>query len=281
MLLMNTVILIDFSWLYNKYYFVAKQRQGDTCTITKDMLIQFLSRMYRSYKALTYVVLDPPTKNTINYSLNKAYKQQRDTSSKVEVYKHLPDVVKHLRLNLPTSFKFIKARHYEADQLIAYLAEKYKDMHNIIIYSGDKDLLQLTYYNTVHVANKYKDGSFRLLKDKEIYSKFSNAKKQDFTRISSNKKDILKYRVLKGDVSDNLPPLFPKIKDTEIQEIIKEYWVTEDYLTSNTIEGIVSNISKTNPKLYSKLCNSKELWLTNYKMMNLFNLHVDTISILR
>lgn len=278
---MNTVILIDFSWLYNKYYFVAKQRQGNTCTIIKDMLTQFLNRVYKSYKALTYVVLDPPTKNTINYSLNKAYKQQRDTSSKVEVYKHLPDVVKHLKLNLSPSFKFIKARHYEADQLIAYLAEKYKDMHNVIIYSGDKDLLQLTYYDTVHVANQYKDGSFILLKDTEIYSKFSNAKKQDFTRISSNKKDILKYRVLKGDVSDNLPPLFPRIKDTEIQEIIKEYWVTEDYLTSDTIESIVSNISKANPKLYNKLCNSKELWLTNYKMMNLFNLHVDTISILR
>lgn len=278
---MNTVILIDFSWLYNKYYFVAKQRQGNTCTITKDMLTQFLNRVYKSYKAFTYVVLDPPTKNTVNYSLNKAYKQQRDTSSKVEIYNHLPDVVKHLRLNLPPSFKFVKAKHYEADQLIAYLAEKYKDTHNVIVFSGDKDLLQLTYYNTVHVANQYKNGYFILLKDTEIYSKFSNAKKQDFTRISNNKKDILKYRVLKGDVSDNLPPLFPKIKDTEIQEIIKEYWVTEDYLTSDIIEDIVSSISKTNHKLYNKLCNSKELWLTNYKMMNLFNLHVDTISILR
>ena len=278
---MNTVILIDFSWLYNKYYFVAKQRQGNTCTITKDMLTQFLNRVHKSYKALTYVVLDPPTKNTINYSLNKAYKQQRDTSSKVEIYNHLPDVVKHLRLNLSPSFKFVKAKHYEADQLIAYLAEKYKDTHNVIVFSGDKDLLQLTYYNTVHVANQYKNGHFILLKDTEIYSKFSNAKKQDFTRISNNKKDILKYRVLKGDVSDNLPPIFPKIKDTEIQEIIKEYWVTEDYLTSDIIEDIISSISKTNYKLYSKLCNSKELWLTNYKMMNLFNLHVDTISILR
>ena len=249
---MQTIILIDFSWLYNKYYFVAKQKQGDTCSIVKSMLTQFLSKVNTSYNTLVYIVLDPPTKNTVNYSLNKAYKQQRDTNSKVEVYKCLPEVVKHLRINLTPNFRFVKAKHYEADQLIAYLTEKYID-RKVIIYSGDKDLLQLTYYPNTYVSNTFKDGSFVLLSDLEIYSKFSNSKKEDFTRISSNKKDILKYRGLKGDPSDNLPPLFPKIKDTEIQEIIKENVTSYSTQTFNHTNVVLGDMLTFTPQKYDGL----------------------------
>ena len=73
------LILIDFSWLYNKYYFVAKQKESkNTSDLTFKMLFQFLTRISNCYRGNIYVAIDSSTKNTKNYSLNSSYKQNRN-----------------------------------------------------------------------------------------------------------------------------------------------------------------------------------------------------------
>lgn len=283
---MKRMILIDFSWLYNKYYYVASystaQNGGapeEVPGVLLNMLYQFIKLIGKSYPGDKVIMaLDSPTRTLKNFQIFEGYKQHRDTEAKKEVYAPLEDTVKQLASLLnPELFYFIRAKQYESDQILAYIVKKYCEKKEIIIYSGDKDLLQLTAYPNVYVADKFEKGAFLIKSDNEIFLKFKNSRGDDFTRISTNKKDILKYRVLKGDPSDNLSPVFPRIKDTEIVDIIKNYWIDEEALTSERINDIIDDLKGDNAKLAEKLSTSVDIWLRNYRIMDL--LHVDDIKL--
>lgn len=277
---MFDVILIDFSWLYNKYYYVAKVRplresneSEDLMLQVYDMLYRFLSLVEKSYPtSKLLLVLDSPLSTTDNFSLNPQYKQNRNKEEKREVYKEFKNVIGRLSQKLSKKFTFIRALGYEADQVIAFLSEKYEKDYKVLIFTGDKDLLQMSYYPNVEISDKYEKGMFLIKSDKEIFEKFRNNKGEDFTRISKNKRDILKYRVLKGDQSDNLKSVFPRIRDVEIANIIKNYWVDDEELTEVRINDIIDDIKGDNSKLAEKLQESATTWLTNYRIMNLYGL---------
>ena len=278
---MYDLILVDFSWIYNKYYYVAKVKPHlHKSEMTQEALnLQVLDMLNRLFKLIRgsypsahiLMALDPPTNSTKNFGLCSDYKQNRNKEEKKEVYSAFREIVGKLSKKLDNKFCFVRAEGYEADQVIAFLAEKYQK-RNVLIFSGDKDLLQLTYYPNVDISDKYEKGIFLIKTDEEIFSKFKNSKNEDFTRISNNKRDILKYRVLKGDTSDNLGPVFPRIKDSEIVSIVKDYWVDEEELTEARINDILDDIEGDNKALADKLRESKETWLRNYKIMNLYNL---------
>ena len=278
---MFDVILVDFSWIYNKYYYVAKVRPLRESTKPEDLMLQVYDMLYRFFtlvqkshpSAKILLVLDSPLSTTDNFALNSNYKQNRNKEEKKDVYKCFKETVGMLSQKLNDKINFVRAVGYEADQVIAYLAEKYQAKHQVLIFTGDKDLLQMSYYPNVSISDKYEKGMFLIKTDKEIFEKFKNSKGEDFTRISNNKRDILKYRVLKGDQSDNLKSVFPRIRDVEIVDIIKNYWVDEEELTEVRINDIIDDIKGDNSKLAEKLQESATTWLTNYKIMNLYGLH--------
>lgn len=281
---------MDFSWLYNKYYFVAKfcvTQDGLDFGKSPDevllrMLKQFLNIVKNSCEDTeVLLVLDSSTSTLKNTVIFEGYKQNRNKEEKKEVYKNINSIISKINRAIPT-FSFIRAKTYEADQVIASVVKKHCKDSEIIIFSGDKDLIQLTSYPNVYISDKFEKGQFILKTDKELFEKFKNSKGEDFTRISTNKKDILKYRTLKGDTSDNLSPVFPRIKDKEITEIIQNHWVDdqEEELTEERIDKIIEDdLQYENPKLAEKLKSSKDVWLRNYKIMDL--LHVDDFKIKR
>lgn len=275
---MKNLILVDFSWLYNRYYYVAKYNNSSTndnvSSTVLVMLKQFFFHLEAGYPNTNIMIaLDAPTSTLNNFKVCSDYKQNRNRIEKKEVYKDLDSILKKLIKTLnPKNFYFTKAKSYEADQIIASLVKRYHDKCKIIVFSGDKDLLQLTYYKNIRVSDKFKDGKFILKTDKEIFEKFKNNQGEDFTRISENKRDILKYRVLKGDSSDNLSAVFPRIRDKEISEIIKNYWIDEEELTEKRIDDILDNLKCDNSQLANKLEANKEVWLRNWKIMNLLDI---------
>lgn len=286
---MKRLILIDFSWLYNRYYYVASysasvsEEPVDIRATLERMLLQFLTLVHRSYpSAKIFMALDPATSTLKNKAIFEGYKQNRNKEAKKEVYFFIVDIIKFLSAKLDSEvFHFVREKLYEADQLLAHMVKKYHESHEIIIYSGDKDLLQLTSYPHTFVADKFEKGHFLIKTDKEIFEKFKNSKGEDFSRISTNKRDILKYRSLKGDPSDNLSSVFPRIKDKEITEVIQNYWIDdqEEGLSEERIEKILEDLAGDNPALAQKLSANKEIWLRNYKIMDL--LHVDDMNIKR
>ena len=286
---MKRLILIDFSWLYNKYYYVttySASLSSEKINIEETLenrLLQFLTLISKSYpNSKVLLALDPPTSTLKNKVIYSGYKQNRDKESKKEVYRYLVYIIKRISAKLnPKVFYFVREDGYEADQLIAYLVKKFYKEHEVIIYSGDKDLLQLTSYPNTYVSEKFEKGKFLIKTDEEIFQKFKNNKGEDFSRISMNKRDILKYRSLRGDSSDNLEAVFPMIKDKEIVKIIKEYWVDdqEEELTNMRIEKILEDLSYDNFNLAAKLRESRDIWLRNYKIMDL--LHIDEMKMKR
>lgn len=284
------LILIDFSWLYNKYYYVAKysltQDKGELNKETlKEILLRMLKQFFnlvnKSYPLSRIVLaLDSPTSSLKNYQLFEGYKQNRNKEEKREVYRYLESIVAELIKCLNSKvFYFIRQKLYESDQLLAYIVKKYNKDCNIILFSGDKDFLQLTAYDNVFISEKFEKGKFIIKTDEEIFQKFKNTKGEDFRRISSNKRDILKYRVLKGDISDNLSPVFPRIKDKEVIDIIQNYWIDEGELTEERIKDILDDLKHDNLALAEKLKYNKDTWLRNYKIMDLF--HVEDIKFKR
>ena len=276
---MFEIILIDFSWLYNRYYYVAKYQAdikgipfAERDVFIKTQLLNMLTNFLKIVKekcftAKILLALDTPTSELYGAPAEDGYKQNRNKKEKSEVYKNLNSVI--ATLSEDEKLTFIRAWGYEADQVIAYLAEKYCETKAVLIYSGDKDLLQLTYHKRIKVADKFEKGQFLVKTDCEIYNKFKNSKGEDFTRISEDKRDILKYRVLKGDPSDNLSPVFPRIKDTEIVSIIKDYWIDHEDFTTERAGKIIEDLKGDNPKLAMKLEESIDSWVKNYKLMNL------------
>ena len=286
---MKRLILIDFQWLYNRYYYVASYNTSmseepvDLRGVIERMLRQFLLLVHRSYpSAKVLMALDPATSTLKNKAIFEGYKQNRNKEAKKEVYYFIVDIIKILSAKLDSEvFSFIKEKSYEADQIIAFITKNFHKNHEIIIYSGDKDLLQLTSYPNTFVADKFEKGNFLIKTDEEIYQKFKNSKGEDFSRISKNKRDILKYRSLKGDPSDNLSSVFPRIKDKEIAEVIQHYWVDnqDQELTGERVDKILEDLEGDNPVLAGKLRENKEIWLRNYKIMDL--LHIGNINIKR
>ena len=296
---MKRIVLMDFSWLYNKYYYVAKYAvaQQESFDANKNinevvlrMLKQFLNIVKNSYKNTKVILaLDSPTSTLKNFAIFEGYKQNRNKEEKKEVYRDINPIIRSLNkfftieeknLQDSTSFSFAKAKTYEADQVIAHIVSKHSHDHEIIIFSGDKDLIQLTSYPNTFISDKFEKGNFIIKTNEELFDKFKNSKGESFTRISMNKRDILKYRSLKGDSSDNLSPVFPRIKDKEIIEIIQNHWVDnqEEELTEERINKIIEDdLQYENPKLAEKLRVNKDVWLRNYKIMDL--LHVDEMKV--
>ena len=90
------------------------------------------------------MALDPATSTLKNKVIFEGYKQNRSKEAKKEVYKYINSIIKGLSSKLDlVVFSFIKEKSYEADQIIAFIVKKYCGSHEIIIYSGDKDLLQV------------------------------------------------------------------------------------------------------------------------------------------
>ena len=168
---MRKLVLIDFSWLYNKYYYVALQNVSLNIEqsskgaeglkeVLEQMLFQFLGHVEKSYPKV-YLVLDSELSSAKNKEIFEGYKGNRDKEAKKEVYRFISEIIKDLAHKLnPKVFYFVREKFHEADELLAYLAKKFYEKFEIIIFSGDKDLLQLTSFPNVFISDKFEKGKF-------------------------------------------------------------------------------------------------------------------------
>lgn len=254
-------ILVDFSWIYNKAYFVSSQKQ--TIEEQEKCLFGILYRTFEFFEKAqdtdkVYLILDG--NKVENKELYEDYKQNR-TKDNDKVYSNLNRAV--ALLSEFSKVTVLRNQRKEADEVIGYLALKLKEKKDTltVIFSGDKDLLQLTSIHNVRVGTEIKNRKVHLLSDTEIFGKFCNSKKEDFTRVSTKKADIIKYRVFKGDISDNIPPAIPRLRDTDIIKIVRawKYDITD--------ESEWLNLAIELDDLWFKVKEYKEQIIRNYKLM--------------
>lgn len=131
---------------------------------------------------------------TFRHKKFKEYKSQRPPTPK-ELYQQIPIVKKLLEtLKVPVFEK----RGFEADDLIgtiSNLLQKSNTAIEIIVLSGDLDLLQLVDKNVkVYLLRKGEKNSF--LYDKKLV-------KKKYSGLSPDQ--LIDFRALRGDPSDNIP----------------------------------------------------------------------------
>jgi DNA polymerase-1 len=158
-----------------------------------------------------------------------AYKAQRPPA---------PDVLISQLIEMPNLFHafgvatFEKAG-FEADDLIATLATKFKDEKDlqVVILTGDRDTLQLVEGEKVVVQTFNKGVS-----DTTIYDE-----KMVMEKYGLPPKAIIDYKALAGDSSDNIKGV-PGVGPKTATELLKKF---------GSVEGIYENLA-SDPKLEKK-----------------------------
>lgn len=140
----------------------------------------------------------------------------------------------------------------EADDVMAYIAtDVQKEGQQSVIMSTDKDFLQLVDEKTI-VWSPTK---------KIIYNR-----DKIFEEYGIPSKNILIYRVLDGDTSDNIPG----IKGCGIKTLIKRFpeLVNDELIDVDELLQLAES-KRGNIKLYDTIVENKEQIITNRKLMQL------------
>lgn len=259
---MSTLILCDYSWILHRYAFGFKDKftednNGNKLFIGTILGFTLLIERIRGKYPDAKIIFCMEGKNT-KINLNDNYKAQRE--KKEHVYDNDMPIVSLLSL-VPKVY-FAKSEDHEGDDLIARLAFKFKnDFDEIIIHSGDKDFYQLS--DTFKIANEF-DKGFKFVNNNTVFEKFGVPAK-----------DILGFRVLDGDASDNLKSPVPRTQK-EFRRLLAEMWhpLTEESLLAtlkllegtqwdttvkkhlNAVDGIMTNLEIMNLQKYDNESNA-------------------------
>jgi DNA polymerase-1 len=136
------------------------------------------------------------------------------------------------------SIKAVEMPGYEADDIIGTLAEKFKKEKNlkVVILTGDLDSLQLIEDGKVSV-NTFKKG----ISDTITYDE-----EKVFERYGLSPKQLVDYKALVGDPSDNIPGVLG-VGSKTASEILQKYKTLDDFFKKGIKEKIYEKI-KTNEK---------------------------------
>jgi DNA polymerase-1 len=229
-----TFYIIDGnSYIYRAFY--AVRGLSNSSGLPTNAVFGFANMLLKVIKEkspdMLAMVFDPkgPTRRHIEYKEYKA---------------HRPPMPKDLIPQIPYIHKLVEAfcipvfvqEGQEADDVIATLARKAeKDGNQVVIVTGDKDILQLVGTNiTVYDTLKEK-----VYEPKDVEARWGVSPEQ-----------MVEIMGLMGDASDNIPGI-PGIGEKTAQLLIKEY---------GTIENLLKHAYKiTKPKLKQSLIESADL----------------------
>ena len=188
----NTIIIIDgLSLIYRAYYGSVYTRLRALDGTPTNAVVTFIKMLEPLIYDAEYVLIagDSRTK-TFRHLLTKDYKSTR-IETPPDLIKQFPIIEKYLSLR---GLKFLYKNGYEADDVIAKVAKLSEQAGlNAIIYTSDRDLLQLVSKKTVvHLIKKS-------IKNDVVFTK-DNFKQL----LGLEKEQFLDYKALIGDNSDNI-----------------------------------------------------------------------------
>lgn len=244
------IYLVDGSSFLYRFFYAIKNLSHNSFPTS---VIFGFSRLLLSLKEATYILICFDSKEkTFRKEMFDDYKKQRppmpdDLALQIEPTKEIISAfgVKHLQV-----------AGYEADDIIATLAEKIKKDYQVVIVTQDKDLFQLINDN-VTLYDPVKNETYDYQKTIE---KFGIAPNQ-----------ISDFLALAGDASDGIPGIAAIGQKTAVK-LLNEY---------NTIENIIQNKDKLPQKIKNNLDEEKlKLYKTLATLDKKINLdfNIDTLQ---
>ncbi|MCX7956369.1 MAG: DNA polymerase I [Endomicrobia bacterium] len=202
--------------------------------------IKMIFKLLKQYRPEYLCICMDSDKPTFRHILYKDYKAKR---------KELED---DLKLQFPIVYEFIRnsgipyfvVDGYEADDTISCLVKKFKGISEIMIISGDKDILQLVDKNVL-VYNEHKN---IIYDDKKVFEKYGVSAKQ-----------LVDYFTIVGDKVDNIDGI----------EGVGPKTAAELLYRFGSIEGIYNNFDNLPYKLKEKFLGKKQQLINNSKLIKL------------
>jgi len=231
------LILIDASGLLFRSFFAMMKNplrtKNGQATSAVFGFLRMIFNLIKKYPCHSIVAAFDVPRSTLKRT--KKYHEYKATRKETpeELISQIPLAKKCL---LAAKIPAISIDGYEADDVLASFVKKYQEDMEILIFTGDKDLLQLVNDN-VQVVLPDKNHTDRIL-DKNGVKEYKGVYPDE----------IKDYLAIVGDTSDNIPGV-KGIGDKGAIELIEEF---------HSLDNIYKNLDKIKPTLSKKLEESKE-----------------------
>jgi len=243
---MKKLVLIDSNALVHRAFHALPPTLNSATGVPTNAIFGFMAVMIRMIKDLKpdYIAATFDLQGaTFRHEEFAEYKSHR-VKAPDELYLQIPYIKEILtKFGIPI---FEKAG-FEADDLIGALAEQAKTEKDlqVVIMTGDLDTLQLVEGDKVVVFTLRKG-----MTDTMIYNE-----KEVVARYGLNPNQVIDYKGLKGDPSDNIPGV-PGIGDKTASALIQEFGSLEKLYEALEKGGKFSKLMT--PKLIEKLTINKD-----------------------
>lgn len=230
----NNLLLVDgSSFLFRAYFGITLDMTNSKGMSTKAIygFFSMFDKIIADFKPKHIAVCFDLKSKTFRNEIYKDYKANRNVMPE-DLAEQIPYIKKILDLK---GIKRFEVEKFEADDILGTLSYKFKDAKPLI-FTGDKDLLQLVDENINVIINKkgmseYERYDINLMNEK--YGFYGDA--------------FVDYKALKGDTSDNIPGL-PGVGEKTAINLIKEFKSVENL--KKDIENVknerIKNIIKNN-----------------------------------
>lgn len=235
------IVLIDGNSLMFRAYFATAYRGNLMQTSTglyTNAVFGFYAMTHKllTTEEYTFVAFDAGSQ-TFRHKEYAEYKGTRKPLAD-ELRVQIPYVKRYLDV---LKVRRLESLDFEADDIIASAANKYyDDFDEIVVVSGDRDLLQL-------VNDKVK--VLLPLKGTSEFDEYNND--NFFEKAGFYPNQVTDYKGMVGDTSDNLPGI-KGIGDKTAIKLLSEY---------QTLENIINNIDNLKGKIKENFEENKETGL--------------------
>jgi DNA polymerase-1 len=230
------LIIIDSNSIIHRAFYALPKlttKNGQIINAVYGFLLVFLKAIREFQPDFIAATFDFPGP-TFRHKEFKEYKATRPKAPD-ELYNQIPKIKEILK---SFNVQIFEKEGFEADDLIGTIAQKAESPEiEKIILSGDLDTLQLVDQNTkVYLLRKGVKETI-LYDEEKVKEKYGILPKQ-----------VVDFKALKGDPSDNIPGV-PGIGEKTALKLIKEF---------GSLENLYSNLNILNQSLRKKLQDYKE-----------------------
>lgn len=201
---MGDLVLLDFSWVYHKAFHTFRNfswQMGGRMVMTGPMYgtLRDIAAIRDAFHAPIYVAIEPE-ENSARYSINPEYKGGRPERDPGMFVVHDDTLA---AIELFTDVKIFSSEDSgEADDVLQSLILENADKYDrFIVYANDNDLLQVAADPPIRGRVFFLD-----LKTKELTSFVDYC----YNKYGVDPTQILVYRAIVGDSSDNLDGVCPR-----------------------------------------------------------------------
>lgn len=241
---MSKLILIDGNAILHRAYHALPPlttKRGEPINAVYGF-ISMLLRVIQDLKPTHIIVAFDRKEPTFRHKEYKEYQAHRPETDKSLV----SQFEKAKRVVDAFGIPFYDKAGFEADDVIGTLAKQAeKKMEEIIIVTGDKDILQLVTKKTKVYLPVRGLSDAKLMEEKDVIEKLGVRPDQ-----------VDDYKALIGDPSDNYPGV-PGIGPKTAIKLLSEY---------KTVENIYKNIDKIRESTAKKLKEGKDLAIVSQKL---------------